>query len=1114
MKHHEHHVSWKITAVACATVVLVGSAGYLALQGGGASLSAPKVEASTASTLVGTSSSGNFGAQSGGVGKPQVSSNPSNAGSLDSLPRLLSVQAAPIGAPLRAKAGVNSDSDKGRIVELEAAAARQWSAVKMGERIALPTASGDLVEGFVNLVIPDNGWVRIAGELTDQTGTFQLASSIDEVAGVILRPTLRVAYRIVQDGDKLLLVERRLDSVVCSGKEAVATESGIAAINSGSLTTGTVTAVAPVVRTDIPLLNTRPGSKGVIFVDFAGASITDPSWNGGKTVVAAPSTATPASITSIVKAVAEDFAPFDITITTDRDLYAATPAGLRMRAVVTPTNTAAPGTGGVAFIGAWASAGKGFKSDTVCWVFNGGTKVCAETISHEIGHTLGLGHDGLAATKDAAGATVAGQTYFYGHGGGINAPSSWGPIMGAPFSVNLSQWSRGEYARANNKQDDVAVIASDANGFGYISNGSPNAILPASTQSGSFMVNGLLQRATVPDTFAFQTKGGTFTASARPANVSSNVDVQLTLTDGSGATVATSSLPDALSAAVNVTLTKGTYVLAVRSAGTGPKPADGYSTGYSEYGSLGGYVLSGSVSGITNEPMFGSTRDFAGVMGKRLNFPIGVTASSTLSLKDGRLPDGLNLDLAKKVITGTPTDDTDGPVSFVLNAANEFGSVDATFNVTVSDVSAPVVNALGGSGRVYNVINSTSSPWTGEMRIGADGVVRAVAESGSIVNGGSSALRFTSYYNGDPKRASAYYLFSFWWKASTEADQDTVKLRVGGALVNDFVTGRPVQLSGATDWVKQTVRVATGTFPAFEFTYSKDGSLSAGRDRVWMYVDSFGLPPVIVNQPPAVVVSNTSTLSTTGSAFVLQAKVDGADSVAWFKDGVTLKDGTSSSGSQISGATTGVLTVLKASGADTGSYWMEAKNSYGTVSCSRSKVIIGSVPVITQQPVAPDGLKVGDTLVLTVAAGGTDPLTYQWAKDGVVQSSTSSPTFQKDKITTASAGSYSVTVYNGFGSKKSNAVKVNVTAPPVITVPVVKTGTVITTGTLTNTGTLTTTGTLKTGTVTTTGTLSVGTLTTTGTLKTGTVTTTGTLSVGTLTTTGTLKTGTVTTTTK
>ncbi|MCX8512722.1 MAG: putative Ig domain-containing protein, partial [Chthoniobacteraceae bacterium] len=783
---------------------------------------------------------------------------------------------------------------------------------------ALPTASGDLVEGFVNLVIPDNGWVRIAGELTDQTGTFQLASSIDEVAGVILRPTLGVGYQIAQDGNELILVERRLASLVCSGKEsAAAPEFGSFAIDSGSLTTGTVTTVAPVVRTDVPLLNTRPGSKGVIFVDFAGASITDPSWNGGKTVVAAPSTATPASITSIVKAVAEDFAPFDITITTDRDLYAATPAGLRMRAVVTPTNTAAPGTGGVAFIGAWASAGKGFKSDTVCWVFNGGTKVCAETISHEIGHTLGLGHDGLAATKDAAGATVAGQTYFYGHGGGINAPSSWGPIMGAPFSVNLSQWSRGEYARANNKQDDVAVIASDANGFGYISNGSPNAILPASTQSGSFMVNGLLQRATVPDTFAFQTKGGTFTASARPANLSSNVDVQLTLTDDSGATVATSSLPDALSAAVNVTLTKGTYVLAVRSAGTGPKPADGYSTGYSEYGSLGGYVLSGNVSGITNEPMFGSTRDFAGVMGKRLNFPIGVTASSTLSLKDGRLPDGLNLDLAKKVITGTPTDDTDGPVSFVLNAANEFGSVDATFNVTVSDVSAPVVNALGGNGRVYNVINSTSSPWTGEMRIGADGVVRAVAESGSIVNGGSSALRFTSYYNGDPKRASAYYLFSFWWKASTEADQDTVKLRVGGALVNDFVTGRPVQLSGATDWVKQTVRVATGTFPAFEFTYSKDGSLSAGRDRVWMYVDSFGLPPVIVNQPPAVVVSNTATLSTTGSAFVLQAKVDGADSVAWFKDGVTLKDGTSSSGSQISGATTGVLTVLKASGADT-----------------------------------------------------------------------------------------------------------------------------------------------------------------------------------------------------
>ncbi len=1056
MKHHDHHVSWKKTALACATVVLVGSAGYLAMQGGGAGAPTPK---SDSAPMAAATSLAAPSLQAAGSSSSQASNALADVGSLDALPLLLSVQGAPTGAPLRAKGGVNSDTDKGRVVKLEAAAARGWSAVKAGARLALPTASGDLVEGSVNLVILDNGWVRIAGELTDRTGTFQLASSLDEVAGVILRPALGVGYQIVQDGDELLLVERHLTSLICAGNEsAAAPELGGVLAAGGSVTTGTVTTVVPVaptVRTDIPLLNTRPGAKGVIFADFAGASITDPSWNAGKTIVAAPSKETPASITSIVKAVAEDYAPFDVTITTDRALYAATPAGLRMRAVVTPTNTAMPGSGGVAFIGAWASAGKNFKSDTVCWVFNGGTKVCAETISHEVGHTLGLGHDGLVATKNAAGVAVAAQTYYYGHGGGTNVPTSWGPIMGAPFSVSLSQWSKGEYARANNKQDDVSVIASATNGFGYIGDGSSNTILPTSSETGSFMVNGLLQHATVADTFAFQTKGGAFTASARPANVSTDVDVQLTLTNGSGASVAVSSLPDALSAALSTTLPEGAYVLSVRSAGTGPQPTTGYSTGYSEYGSLGGYVLSGSVSGMSKEPMFGSTRDFVGFTGKAVSFRIGVTASSTLSLTDGSLPDGLTLDLDKKIITGTPIDDTDDPVSFVLTAANDFGSTDATFTVKVSDVSAPIVNALGGTSLVYNIINSTSSPWTGEMRAGADGVVRAVAESGLTVNGGSSALRFTSYYNGDPKRASAYYLFSFWWRASTEADHDVVKLRVGGALVKDFVTGLPVQLSGDTGWVKQTVRVVTGTYPAFEFTYSKDGSLSAGRDRVWMYVERFGLPPIVVNQPPAVVVNNTSTLTTSASAFVLQAKVDGADSVVWLKDGVTLSNGTSSSGSQISGATTGILSVLKASGADTGSYWMEATNSYGTVASSRSKVAIGSVPVITQQPVAPAGLTVGDTLVLTVGAGGTDPLTYQWAKDGVVQSSSSSPTFQKAKITTTSAGSYAVTVYNGFGSKKSTAVKVSVApAPPVIT------------GTVNTTGTVTTTGTLKTGTVT------------------------------------------------
>ncbi|MEI6872353.1 MAG: immunoglobulin domain-containing protein, partial [Verrucomicrobiota bacterium] len=453
--------------------------------------------------------------------------------------------------------------------------------------------------------------------------------------------------------------------------------------------------------------------------------------------------------------------------------------------------------------------------------------------------------------------------------------------------------------------------------------------------------------------------------------------------------------------------------------------------------------FSGMVQSVTKEPMFGNARDFVGIAGKPVAFSIAASDATTVTIKSGSLPEGLTLDSEKKLISGVCAEDTDGAVALVLTATNQYGSVDGDFSLKINEASASINTALGST--AYNIINSTTFPWTGVLKTDATGAVRAVAESGRLVNGGSSSLRFASLYNGDPKRASAYYLFSFWWKASTEADHDIVSLRVGGAAVKDFVTGLPVRLSGETDWVQQTVRVPSFTYPAFEFVYSKDATLSEGRDRVYMYVDSFGLPPTVVNQPPAVVTNSTATYNST-STIGLLAKVDGAESVVWMKDGVTLQDGTSSSGSIVSGANTGYLLITKASGADSGSYWLEARNGYGTVTSSKSVVTIGSVPVITQQLVAPVGLKVGDTLVLSVSAAGTNPLTYQWWKDGVIRASSSSATYQKAKITTLDSGSYSVRVSNGFGTAISTGVVVSVGS-----------ATTVTTGTLKPTITTTTT---------------------------------------------------------
>ncbi|KAF6260322.1 hypothetical protein COO60DRAFT_898787 [Scenedesmus sp. NREL 46B-D3] len=62
----------------------------------------------------------------------------------------------------------------------------------------------------------------------------------------------------------------------------------------------------------------------------------------------------------------------------------------------------------------------------------GNAKNTWEATSHEVGHNMGLSHDGTASVG-----------YYRGHG-------DWAPIMGVAYSRNVSQWSRGDYSGANN----------------------------------------------------------------------------------------------------------------------------------------------------------------------------------------------------------------------------------------------------------------------------------------------------------------------------------------------------------------------------------------------------------------------------------------------------------------------------------------------------------------------------------------------------------------------------------------------------------------------------------------------------------------------------------------
>lgn len=1014
MKTQNEPTQFKKWISGAAVAILFGSIGYLVSS---RLSSPPQLTSGAESRQADSGLLPEHGSQgsTAGPGAPDALVAPegktAKSGAVSSKARpVLGVKGSPAGAPLTV-AGLSPDADKGRVLKLDPAAARKWAALKPGDLVALPTASGEPVEGTISLVQEDGAWLRLGGFLADGQGTFSLNTNFNELSGMILLPDSGIAYQIEMDGSDVVLVERRMSSLVCYPTSRGVTEMAAA---------DTSTRPAGAQAQTVPVINTRPGAKGVIFVDFDGETVTQNVWNGGRTITAAPSALTNDQITQVLNIAAQDWTPFDVTLTTDVALYDATPAGLRMHVVVTPTDTAAPGSGGVAYVNSWSGAGKGFASGVVCWVFNQSVKTVAEALSHEVGHTVGLSHDGQ----------TGGVPYYSGHGGGLTTPTSWAPIMGSGYAKALVQWSKGEYVKANNTEDDIAIISKPANQFGFVTKELPNGSKALPLAGTAFKTEGLIRGASSVDSYSFTTVGGAFSATAAPAASDSDVDVRMELRDDKDVTLASADLAAATNASISKTLAAGAYKLLVMGAGSGPMPAGGYVTGYSSYGSIGKYTLSGSLAGAISLPVFTSPTSVTGSVGVPMSYTVEVSLGSKVVVEKSVLPAGLSFDASTLVLSGTPVKETglgtpgaaDGPGLLTLAATNSSGTVRADFEIRISPAGLPLTEAFPNG----TVTSTQSAPWVGVSITKADGTKGIVAQSATVANGGKTVLQFN--YTNPSQTPASPSIMTFYWKASTEplnrdlTKGDFVQCLVNGAGKKDAETGRLLVLSGETGWVKQVVRLEGAGTQKVEFSYAKDASLSAGQDRVWVYVASIGQPPVVVSSPAAV-------KAALGGTIKLTAEVAGADQLVWRKDSIAVADGLSSGGSTVSGANTAVLSIVGASATDTGVYWLEARNAFGGVVTRPVAVVVQSPPVFVQQPLAPVGLKAGDTMTLSASVSGATPLYYQWRKDGAngrwSLASSSTISLVVPKAGASAAGRYALVLLNQFGSAVSDEVVVS-----------------------------------------------------------------------------------------
>lgn len=464
------------------------------------------------------------------------------------------------------------------------------------------------------------------------------------------------------------------------------------------------------------LLHSTPNATKTIYLDFTGHTTSGTYWNSsfnsGDDIYTPPydfdgdnsyfSNDELTRIQLIWQRVVEDFASFDVDVTTeeppvDNLIYSGSgDQHYGIRVVIGP-NTFYGSAGGVAYVGSFS-----WSSDTPTFVFsdalaNGHEKYTAEAASHEIGHTVGLRHDGTSSSA-----------YFRGHG-------NWAPIMGAGYYEPIVQFSKGEYADANNSEDDFVIMQ---NHMDLYPDDHSNAASDA-TQLGHVdsVINGkgIIETNNDVDYFFFNTTGGAVSINISPDSRSGNLDIKATLRDGFG-NVVLSADPAGLAASLNTTLGSGTYYLSIEGVGTG----DPATNGYSDYASVGQYYISGSVpQGVTLHPPTAvmSVTPASGFTPLTVSFD-----ASASSDQDGSVVSYLwdfGDGSSSTAINGSKTFDISGNYTVTLTVTDNDGLTNSKTTTVVAENNAPVA-----------VIDATPLSGTAPLVVSFDG-------SGSYDNDGS-----------------------------------------------------------------------------------------------------------------------------------------------------------------------------------------------------------------------------------------------------------------------------------------------------------------------------------------------------------------------------------------
>jgi hypothetical protein len=331
--------------------------------------------------------------------------------------------------------------------------------------------------------------------------------------------------------------------------------------------------IGPYQNEDVTKLQSKPGSKYVFYLNHSAVMSGSTPKNGrGKE-----------EMYRVWQCTADQYSMFDLNVTTDVAVYnAAKAADVLKTGNITFVDQDGRSNACLACFGT-TQAGTLYRDPGNGDYGYGIGMTCA----HEMGHEMGMSHDG----------GTPGGEYF----NGLSAVQ-WCPIMGnywqsGSWANAFFTWSKGEYSTATQKEDDLRIMNVNEN-VPYVIDDVPSskAIKIGSAGVISAVDNwGQIEKNTDSDAFTFEIgeSGGTLNLKLDPLEYLRQLDIAAKIVDANGTAVASSNLAVNRSAEFkNLALKAGKYSLIIQ-GGAELTPQ----TGFSNYSSLGFYGMEGTVTG-------------------------------------------------------------------------------------------------------------------------------------------------------------------------------------------------------------------------------------------------------------------------------------------------------------------------------------------------------------------------------------------------------------------------------------------------------------------------------------------------------------------------------------